>query len=716
MLDTKSFVFRFENIEVRERGFCLIKSGGESIAVEPKAFRVLLILLRNPRKVMTKDELLGAVWGDTTVTENSLARSIAVLRRLLGDETRNPRYIETVATVGYRFVCDVEVVEDAAAKPEVGDTQEVRPTESLLAVWRWRLGWKLIIPVAAVAALLLIGWVIWYGQPRTLTVTNVVQITNDRKAKIPFVPPRTDGVHLYFVEGMPFNSGSGIAQISTTGGETTFIDTSLREVLVVMDISPDRSKLLVHNGVATGPGHAGPLWIQPLPAGSPFRVGDIAASSACFTPDGTHILYGDGRVMKVANLDGGDQRPLANLPGPIRGPRFSPNGKLIRFWLIQPLGSARSIWEMNADGTNLHPLLPNWKESQDQCCGIWSPDGDYYYFQARRGNDQAIWVLPERRSTFGRTHEPFRLISGPLHFGGPSPSTDGNKLFVVGEETRVELFRYDTDAKRFDAYLGGLSAGPVDISPDGKWVVYVSYPDQTLWRSRLDLSDKMQLSFPPVRAYEPRWSPDGARIAFMDVEFNRPWTVSVLSSVGADAPKPILPVNNTDSEGDPTWTPDGKSIVFVKAAAAGEGATAIYRVNLETGKLVRIPGSEGITSPRLSPDGRYIAGLKVGGQILMLLDQNTNQWSTLAQGELFGFNEWSHDGKYVYARSNQAGSADIVRVRIKDRMMEHVLSLKDFPALVDPFANWIGLTPDGGVLLMRDRSVQEIYALDLAKR
>src|SRR5450631_3879682 len=117
MMGNKSFVFRFADIEVREREFSLIKAG-EALPVEPKAFRVLLILLRNPQKLITKEELLNAVWGDAAVTENSLTRSIALLRRLLGDETRNPRYIETVATVGYRFVCKVEVLEDASASLE----------------------------------------------------------------------------------------------------------------------------------------------------------------------------------------------------------------------------------------------------------------------------------------------------------------------------------------------------------------------------------------------------------------------------------------------------------------------------------------------------------------------------------------------------------------------------------------------------------------------
>jgi DNA-binding winged helix-turn-helix (wHTH) protein len=111
MIGSKSFIFRFADVEVREREFSLIKAG-EALPVEPKAFRVLLILLRNPQKLITKEELLDAVWGDAAVTENSLTRSIALLRRQMGDETHNPRYIETVATVGYRLVCPVAAVED----------------------------------------------------------------------------------------------------------------------------------------------------------------------------------------------------------------------------------------------------------------------------------------------------------------------------------------------------------------------------------------------------------------------------------------------------------------------------------------------------------------------------------------------------------------------------------------------------------------------------
>ena len=117
MTVSKSFVFRFGDVEIREREFCLVKAG-EVSPIEPKAFRVLLFLLHNPQKLITKEELLDAVWADASVTESSLTRSIAKLRRALGDDIREPRYIATVATVGYRFIAKVEVSEEPSGVRE----------------------------------------------------------------------------------------------------------------------------------------------------------------------------------------------------------------------------------------------------------------------------------------------------------------------------------------------------------------------------------------------------------------------------------------------------------------------------------------------------------------------------------------------------------------------------------------------------------------------
>src|SRR5258708_718592 len=126
MIEHKCFVFTFTDVEVREREFCIVKSG-EVLSVEPKAFRVLLFLVRNPHRLIGKDELLDAVWSDCAVSENSLTPSIALLRRLLGDDTRDPRYIATVPPEGYRFLCDVEAGEDGF---EGLETAEPHPANS----------------------------------------------------------------------------------------------------------------------------------------------------------------------------------------------------------------------------------------------------------------------------------------------------------------------------------------------------------------------------------------------------------------------------------------------------------------------------------------------------------------------------------------------------------------------------------------------------------
>ena len=415
----------------------------------------------------------------------------------------------------------------------------------------------------------------------------------------------------------------------------------------------------------------------------------------------------------MMNQDGSEPHLLAKVSGVVRTLRFSPDGRRIRFHIIHDRASSDSIWEMNANGKDLHPLFPNWKEAPFQCCGNWSPDGKYYYFQAGRGAAQDIWVMPERRSILGRAAEgPSRLTSGPLRFSVPVPSSDGEKLFVVGSEPRVELFRYDLQVRRFDPYVPGLSARPVDFSSDRKWMAYVSYPDMTLWRSRPDGSEKIQLTFPPVRAYEPRWSPDGSKIAFMDVQFSRPWKISLLSLSGG-SPELLMPASTDQAETDPTWTPDGKAIVFGGSDGAVNGKSAIYRLDLSTRKASTIPDSGGISSPRMSPDGRYISALAENQKKLMLFDTNTNRWSSLLEAQEISYNEWSHEASISTREKTGTALGRWFACESKIAFWSQFVSLKDFPQLAAVFAGWIGLTPDDEPLLMRDRSVEEIYALDL---
>ena len=135
-------------------------------------------------------------------------------------------------------------------------------------------------------------------------------------------------------------------------------------------------------------------------------------------------------------------------------------------------------------------------------------------------------------------------------------------------------------------------------------------------------------------------------------------------------------------------------------------------VNLKTSQISDVPGSENLFSPRCSPDGRYIAALSSDSTQLMLYDMEKKSWSQLAVAR-FGFENWSHDGKYLYAEDYSDKTDDMVRVNVATGKVESLFSIKEVQRGFDPWEFWIGLAPDDSPLLMRDRSTQEIYSLDV---
>lgn len=93
----------------------------------------------------------------------------------------------------------------------------------------------------------------------------------------------------------------------------------------------------------------------------------------------------------------------------------------------------------------------------------------------------------------------------------------------------------------------------VNFSRDGKWVTYVAYPEGTLWRNKVDGSERLQLTFPPLFSLLPRWSPDGSRIAFAALKPDKPFSVYTISADGGSPERPIPGDRDTC---DPTWSPD----------------------------------------------------------------------------------------------------------------------------------------------------------------
>jgi DNA-binding winged helix-turn-helix (wHTH) protein/Tol biopolymer transport system component len=671
-----------------------LRKEGTKMPLQVQPFQVLAVLLKQPGELVTREQLRSQIWAQDTFVDfdHALNTAITKIRLALEDDAEHPTYIETLPRRGYRFIGSM----DRAGSGTNSAGKSERHLE------RFRLPKILIALGGALVVLLCSGiWSISREIP-TPKVIDSVQITKDGQHKDVTLKLLSDSSRLYFQEGSfagplstvapVFAENPSLVQVSTLGGETARIPVSLKEPLIY-DLSSVRSEFL-----AGGRGNPfeHPLWVLPLPAGPPRRVGNILALDACWSPDGKHLAFIKGNELFVASPDGTEIRKLATLAFPAYWIRYSPDGTRLRFTVFSLSGHPEdwNIMEIGADGSGLRQLPVH------GCCGKWSADGNYYFYQTSRD----IWVLPERRTFLGGVElgRPAQLTTGPIVFGAPTPSSDGKELFVVGNQPRVELVRYEAKVKQFVPFLAGISAGELEVSPDGQWVTYTTYPESNLWRSKLDGSERLQLTFPPVNAHEPRWSPDGKQILFTDV----PRRMFIVSA-GGGILEPVMPKSElpTTEVGAGFWMPDANSIVFVMGS--DKTPYAIYRLSLKTQEVSKIPGSDGLLAARLSRNGRYMTGHAPNKT--MLYDFESQQWSDFGDG----IPTWSHDSKFVYLhRRNADQSAEVVRMRVPDGKVERVLDLKGI-TLGGYWPDWVSLLPDDSPLLMLDKSTQEIYRLEL---
>ena len=540
-----------------------------------------------------------------------------------------------------------------------------------------------------------------YLQSRPLpvpTVSGYVPVTHDGDPKY---LAGTDGARLYFGD-FP-SEGPVIAQVSASGGDVAHVPVPAPTMLLLA-VSPDGATLLVADEVGQS-SFRGPLWALPVLGGSPRRLGATAGQAAAYSPNGLLIAYSDGKDLFTAKSDGAESHKLISLPDVVYDPAWSLDGTLIRFRVGGFSNTQGSLWQVSVDGTNLHPLLPGWRTPPAECCGNWTTDGKYFVFVSG-GN---VWALAEKEKWFGKSGAlPVQLTSGPMSFFSPLPSKDGKKLFVVGALARGELTRYDTKSAEFLPFLSGISADSVSFSKDGQWVAYVSFPEGTLWKSKSDGSQRIQLSYPPLVAVLPSWSPDGKQLVFYGFLPGRDAKLYTVSTDGG-APSEQIP-EDSEKKLDPDWSADGTKIVFDNGPT---NSSSIRILDINTHQLSTLPGSTGLFAPRWSPDGRYIAAMTFDSRSLMLFDFENQKWEEIAKITL-GFPNWSKSGEYVYFL-HEEDQPSVMRVRIRDRKLERVADLKNFRQ-AGFWGVWLGMAPDDSPLLLRDTGTQEIYALDWQAR
>lgn len=690
-----------------------LRKSGVRIKLHEQPFQVLAMLVERPGTVVTREELQKRLWPTDTFVDFDLSLNSAVkkLRQALGDDSENPRFVETLYRRGYRFIGPVAAMAGSNGgrlelldNPGATTPSHPSPIETIPPLWisgrRSLLHWvfgvtMLLLMTAGVVAYQLIP-------PQPPRVLGFTQITHDGLFKTNVF---SDGERLYFMElqGDHFV----VNQVSVAGGETSSVPTPFANV-EIDGLAPNGSALVVNSFKGTGA--AEETWSLPLPSGPPRLLNDLHTNSVAWSPDGTQLLYSGGQEIYAANNDLSNSRKLATLAGRVRMLRLSPDGREIRFDVSDAADDRSSIWEMAGDGSGLRPLLPSWNSVPDECCGNWTPDGKYFVFQSFREGRNSLWALAEKSSWLSRTPpKPVQLTNGPLEFGSPVVSKDGKRIFAIGMQPHCELVHYDGKSG-FEPYLDGNSIRDLAFSPDGKWTAYVTVPQGELWRSRVNGSERLQLTPEGMEGALPRWSPDGKQIVFMGTSFKTDWIAYLISSDGTGL-RELIP--GAKSGYDPGWSPDGKSIVLTLGAGGSPGLNpeGIIIYDLEAKKSSFLPGTSGLFSPRWSPDGRYIAAVTNDSLKLMLFNLSSRQWQELANSPI-GYPSWSHDGQYIYFDTALNEDAAFFRVRISDHKVERLFSLKGLRRYWGPFGPWTGLAPDDSPLLARDISSQEIYALD----
>ena len=508
-----------------------LERGGVPLSLEPKAFNLLALVVRKPGHLFTKQEIFEALWPDTAVTDHALTRVVAQLRRVLGDEAREARYLETVPTRGYRWIKDVEPV---VVAPE---TSQPVPAEPVLnSDARRQDSPRLSGMLAAFAlGLVVLSFLAWAAREQSTSASAVaiadtkprwpVQVTTHAGLDMhPAISPQGDAIA--FV-----SDRSGAFEIyvrALSGGSADVPLTSDQQQNLQPAWSPDGRFIAYHAN------RRGGIWVMPSRGGTPRQISQFGARPA-WSPDGSKIAFqtdelGDiapngftaqaGSTIWIADADGSNARAITtptSPPGGHASPAWSRDARFLAFTVFDS-GAGNGVWIASLDSGETWPLDLN-SSFYDP---VFTHDASAVY---ATGAEALIVRLPFDSKT-GKLRAPRELIpiAGVPGARGLSLSPDGQRLAFSGMSLDSQIWMLPLDAS-------GAAGEPVAltrdtsrrnslamISPDGTKIAYMSIRQGELpniWLMNIDGSNPMQLTSDETADHKPHWFPDGKRVAYL---------------------------------------------------------------------------------------------------------------------------------------------------------------------------------------------------------
>jgi Tol biopolymer transport system component len=438
--------------------------------------------------------------------------------------------------------------------------------------------------------------------------------------------------------------------------------------------------------------------------GEPRKLTDHLAQYAGWSPDGRAVVFSDQSALYKIDEDGRNLRKIWDAPGELKALSFSPDGRQLS--VTVGLSSIRSgtygtrLWSVSADGQNAHPLRLDWPANANQYSGQWTPDGRHFLFSSdREGRSNLYELVTPPWSAFWRKPTAVRVTGNQLPILAAAPMRDSQGLFVLGKTDEGAMRAYDPRSKKLLPYLDDLSMIEFVISPDRQWMAYSEYPTRHLWKSRLDGSERVQLT--SSAADMQQWSPDGKWLAYTDFQ-----NVYMVSAAGG-APQQLTP-DAMDGVA-PSWFPDGKSIAFNNFPYPNK-SFRIHVVDLATRRISDMPGADRYYVPSWSPDGKYMVAMAPDPSRMVLYSAQTKTWTDLRTFDVpGGFWTWASDSKSIYMVL-VVGENGIYQLTVPQGEWKQLCGLEGVNDLRGG-DSFLSLTPDGQPAIMSRTGVGQIYSL-----
>jgi Tol biopolymer transport system component/DNA-binding winged helix-turn-helix (wHTH) protein len=597
--------------------------GQERVHLTPKPIETLIYLVEHRGHVLTKEQLLDAVWKDTAVTDGVLVQAVREIRRALHDDKENPQFVQTVPREGYRFVGDVAV--EMAIEPPVADTIERSAAESIRTAPAAVRGRFQLVAAGSAVLLAVVVWRLW-----TAAADSSANPSADRSEAPPRIAPLTvasisavkpmfspDGRAFLYVSDAPESRGMLELFLMPLGGGDPWRLTHMANAAGDMPVfTPDGREIVFSRYRSGTDGSRIPdLWKVSSFGGTVVRY-ISEASGAGFSPDGAWVAYtrhvGGARTLMLGPSNRIEDAREVSTPG--YTPRWSPDGRWIAYTTSYPEGGAGDLWIVSSSLVERRQLT----HQPHQMYGLaWSADSGSIVFASQVGNAHHL----RRVSLSDGSIE--SLTSGLGDYVSPTVSADGRQLaFTQLRPVSDLVLAHPPDAGETSPVTVNEFHRWPRLSPSGRFVASVaqrSTADDYLNVTNVETRETRLLSDMP--AQYPSWI-DEDLVAY--VTYDQPGSaqirrVSLTSGQNSTLTRLPSPV---------TWLavrPGGSDVAYV--AGSGHHQRIVFR-NLSSGhESVLAEGAE-FEALRWRMDGELLAwsGPRISG------DARTNGVYVVAPG------------------------------------------------------------------------------------